>query len=85
MKNNPYILNGRTQFLREWAREYNIPFSTVRTRIESGMELKEALTAARQGTGYRIPGGYGIIAAWRQWIMAPVLYTELSTSDTPVK
>jgi len=85
VRTKPYTLDGRAQSLTHWAREFNISYHTLRTRMESGMRLEEALTMERQGTGYRIPGSYGITAAWRQWIMAPVLYTELSTGEQPVK
>ena len=68
-------LNGRTQCIRHWAREYNIPVNTLRTRLERGDDLLTALTAPRdsKGGGRRIPTPYGIFRAWRDWITAPLI------------
>lgn len=72
MRGKPYTLDGRTQCLKDWAREFNIPVSSVRERLDRGDDLLAALTAApRQGDGYLAVGHYGISAVWRDWIMAP--------------
>ena len=73
MRGTPYTLDGRTLCLKHWAREYNIPISTVRERIHQGMDLRTALTATRTGYGYRTSGHYGILEAWRLWISAPLI------------
>lgn len=72
-RGKPYTLHGREQCLKHWAREYNIAYGTLRTRLESGIGLEQALTTPRQGDGYRSPGGYGIMAVWRRWITAPII------------
>lgn len=69
----PHTLDGRTQCLAHWAREFNIPNNTVRERLERGWDLRTALTAVRQGDGYRALGYYGILVVWRQWVTAPVI------------
>lgn len=68
----PYTLDGRTQCLKHWAREFNVPVNTVRERMARGHDLHTALTMARQGDGYCTAGGtHGVMAVWRAWITAP--------------
>jgi hypothetical protein len=82
MRGKPLTLDGRTQCIKHWAREFNIPVNTLRTRLERGDDLKTALTQPRQGYGYRGPkSDYGIWQVWRDWITAPLLSTELSTEN----
>lgn len=69
----PYTLDGRSQCLKRWAEEFNIPLTSVRVRLAEGWDLRRALTAPRQGTGYRKPAPYDISAVWRQWITAPLV------------
>lgn len=67
-------LHGREQCLKHWAREFNIPVNTLRTRLERGTDLLTALTATRAGYGYRsVKGAYGISRVWREWVSAPAL------------
>lgn len=73
MRGIPFTLDGRTQCLKHWAREFNIPLSSLRARLKAGTDLRTALTADRAGDGYRALGYYGILAVWNQWIMAPVI------------
>jgi hypothetical protein len=73
VRGKPLTLNGRTQCIKHWALEFNIPVNTLRTRLERGDDLRTALTAARQGTGCQGPkGAYGVWCVWRAWITAPL-------------
>lgn len=76
----PFTLDGRTQCLKHWAFEFNISYTTVKARIRAGADLRTALTAKRQGDGYRGAGYYGIPTAWREWISAPIVTENNLTS-----
>ena len=40
----PIEYNGKTQTIRQWAEEYNINYSTLIKRLDSGMDISTALT-----------------------------------------
>ena len=40
-----YTIDGRTMCLKDWAREYGINYSTLIRRLQSGMPIRQALTA----------------------------------------
>ena len=45
MKNRePIEYNGKTQTIRQWSEEYNINYSTLIKRLDSGMDISTALT-----------------------------------------
>lgn len=43
-----FEFKGKVQHLYKWAEEYNIPFSTLLYRLQSGMSMGEALTKPMQ-------------------------------------
>jgi hypothetical protein len=72
VRGNAHTLHGRTQSLKDWAREFNMPYATLRDRMATGRySLEEALTAPRQGD--LAPGAYGTMSVWRRWITAPLV------------
>ena len=40
----PIEYNGKTQTIRQWSEEYNINYSTLIKRLDSGMDISIALT-----------------------------------------
>lgn len=44
---------GKTQKLADWAREYNVSFDALRWRVESGWDLKKALTTPVKNKGVK--------------------------------
>lgn len=39
-----FTINGKTQHLAQWARDYNINYQTLHNRIQHGMDIMTALT-----------------------------------------
>ena len=49
-----YQLNGESKTLKDWCRQYNIPFSTFKSRIRGDWTIEEALTTPSSTPGQKI-------------------------------
>ena len=49
-----YELNGETKTLQEWCEQYNIAFSTVKSRISSNWTIEEAIITPPSTPGQKI-------------------------------
>lgn len=44
-------LNGKTQSLKAWAKDYGVPISRVSSRLHNGWPIEKALSAQKFKTG----------------------------------
>lgn len=43
-RNRFYSFNGKTQCMKDWAKDYGISYFTLRSRLDRGMDIESALT-----------------------------------------